>query len=243
MILQRLFKPEESQRHLQRALEIDPTYHAARDNLAQALLQINRPSDAAALLETGLESRPKDPIAQNNVGIILVRLGRLESAEAHFRKAVELQPDYALAHHNLGGVLLDERKLSESAEHSQRALILQPGLLPAIENLLDATRLLATHPDSSIRDGDRAIEFALFLDRITATNNPVAISTLAAAYAETGRFDDATAEARRALKLASVQTNAPLVADLEIQLSLYRTGKPYRATTNAARVIVSPERH
>ena len=54
------------------------------------------------------------------------------------------------------------------------------------------------------------------------------IGTLAAAYAEAGRFTEAIATVQQAIQLASAQTNAALSDDLEAQLKLYRAGLPLR---------------
>jgi Flp pilus assembly protein TadD len=52
-------------------------------------------------------------------------------------------------------------------------------------------------------------------------------ATLAAAYAEAGRFAEAITTARRALQLATGQNNATLAAALEAELKLYQAGIPF----------------
>jgi hypothetical protein len=56
--------------------------------------------------------------------------------------------------------------------------------------------------------------------------NPTIVTTLAVAYAETGRFPEAITNAKRALQLATSQNNAALVDALEAQLKLYQVGIP-----------------
>ena len=53
------------------------------------------------------------------------------------------------------------------------------------------------------------------------------VATLAAAYAEAGRFPEAVTTAQRALQLAASQNNVALVAALEAQLKLYQAGSPF----------------
>ncbi|HXC98521.1 MAG TPA: hypothetical protein VN048_04205, partial [Verrucomicrobiae bacterium] len=64
---------------------------------------------------------------------------------------------------------------------------------------------------------------------------PMSLATLAAAYAETGRFADATTVAERARQFAMGQTNAPLADAIQAQLTVYQSGRPFRdvAPTNA----------
>ena len=52
------------------------------------------------------------------------------------------------------------------------------------------------------------------------------IGTLAAAYAEAGRFDDAVAAAQKAHDLALAQTNAPIAARNLQLMDLYRAHLP-----------------
>jgi hypothetical protein len=63
---------------------------------------------------------------------------------------------------------------------------------------------------------------------MTARQQPKPLSTLAAAYAEAGRFNDAVRTAREAMTLATAQNLSNLVAEIDSQLQLYQQGKPYR---------------
>ena len=57
--------------------------------------------------------------------------------------------------------------------------------------------------------------------------NPMVIMTLAAAYAEAGRFPDAINSIQRAIKLAESQKNAGLASTLQQQLGYYQAGSPF----------------
>jgi cytochrome c-type biogenesis protein CcmH/NrfG len=52
------------------------------------------------------------------------------------------------------------------------------------------------------------------------------LHTLAAAYAEAGRYSDAVETAQHALRLAGAQSNTGLAAALESELKLYQAGSP-----------------
>lgn len=80
--------------------------------------------------------------------------------------------------------------------------------------------LLATCPDDAIRDGSEAIEL---LEQIKP-HDWMELDTLAAAYAETGRFDEAIVTIKQAL----IQADADTQDRLKYRLGLYQTGKPYR---------------
>ena len=53
-------------------------------------------------------------------------------------------------------------------------------------------------------------------------------ATLAAAYAEAGRFPNAVTTAERALQLATDQGNTALAEAIRAQITLYQSGFPYR---------------
>jgi Flp pilus assembly protein TadD len=68
------------------------------------------------------------------------------------------------------------------------------------------------------------------MDQLSGGGNPVVVTTLAAAFAEMGRFPEAITTAQRALELAASQNNTALVAALEAQIKLYQTGSPFHQT-------------
>jgi tetratricopeptide (TPR) repeat protein len=87
--------------------------------------------------------------------------------------------------------------------------------------------LLATCPQASLRNGNQAVELAQRANQITGAKNPNFLCTLAAAYAEAGRFSEAVETAQRALPLAEAQYNTALADDIRSELNLYQSGAPF----------------
>jgi hypothetical protein len=81
---------------------------------------------------------------------------------------------------------------------------------------------------SNIRDGTKAVELAERANRLTDGRNPIMVTTLAAAYAETGGFSDAIKTAESAWQLATDSGNVALAETIRAQIGLYRSGRPYR---------------
>jgi len=210
--------------HLRRAVELEPHYLEAHNILARALGQKGDWDGAMEHLERSLAIDPDQAEARNNLANVLWQKGRLRQAAAEYEKALALHPDYAAAHFNLGEVLREEGETREAIAHYRRALEIRPDLAAALDSL---AWVLATSPDASVRDGVQAVALAARAEQISAGRNPGFVATLAASYAEVGRFPEAVATAERALRLATAQGKAALVARLQIQVALYQTGAPY----------------
>jgi Flp pilus assembly protein TadD len=148
----------------------------------------------------------------------------------HLQAAVTLRPDFADAQNSFGNLLLQAGRWNDAVAHYEAAVTLQPRNPFALNNL---AWVLATCPDPKVRNGARAIELAQNAYQLSGGKEPHVLQTLAAAYAEVGKFPDAITAAQRALKL--VQGEAGLAKALQEQLALYRSGKPFRAEAPKAK--------
>ena len=92
--------------------------------------------------------------------------------------------------------------------------------------------LMATAPDASVRNGGQAITLARSAIAMTPADDPDLRDVLAAAYAETGEFDRASAQISRAIIVADSRANKQLAADLRSRQKLYVEKKPYRSTNS-----------
>src|SRR5262249_43951722 len=100
---------------------------------------------------------------------------------------------------------------------------LQPNDPDTLSNL---AWVLATWPDATIRNGAQAVELAQRANQLSGGRHPMILATLAAAYAEAGRFADAISAAATALQLAQAD---PVFCDvLRTQLKQYQAGSPFR---------------
>jgi Flp pilus assembly protein TadD len=91
--------------------------------------------------------------------------------------------------------------------------------------------LLATSSDASIRDGAKAVELAQQAVSVSGGREPLFFRTLAAAYAETGRFSNAIAVIQQGVAIARVQGKTSLADLLEGDALLYRQQAPLRRTS------------
>jgi tetratricopeptide (TPR) repeat protein len=207
------------------ALAVTQGNHVAHNDLGMALLQKGQVDEAIAHFQKAVEIRADYVRALHNLGAALMQRGRVDEAIAPLQKALELEPKYAAAHYTFGTALLKKGRVEEAIAHYQAALEDQPQNVGIANNL---AWVLATSPTAPLRNGAKAVELAEQADRLSDSKNPGVIGTLAAAYAEAGRFPEAIAAAERALHLAATQNDAARVDTLKTQIQCYKAGSPFR---------------
>ncbi|HZB43893.1 MAG TPA: tetratricopeptide repeat protein, partial [Pyrinomonadaceae bacterium] len=109
-----------------KAIEIDPNYAIAHNNLGNALNELKRHEEAEAAYRRAIELDPNYAIAYYNLGTALRDLKRHEEAEAAYRKAIELDPNYAAAHSNLVNLLRLLKRETEALTFAERAQQIEP---------------------------------------------------------------------------------------------------------------------
>jgi len=225
----RMGRDDEALVHFQQALQINPRYAEAHINLGYVLLHMGRDDEALMHFQQALQINPDDVDAHNNLGSALLLMGRLDEAIIQFRQTLQINPGNAVAHLNLGKALLRVGREDEALAHYQRALQINPRSLNILNDL---AWVLATVSPAALRDGRQAMELAEQADQIAGGENPVILRTLAAAYAEVGRFDDAVRTAQKAMNLAQAAGQSGLVEQLEGQLKLYAAKLPFHQESN-----------
>jgi Flp pilus assembly protein TadD len=86
--------------------------------------------------------------------------------------------------------------------------------------------LLATSSAAAMRNGPEAVRLAEKACALTGRRNPGFLDTLAAAYAEVGRFPEAISAAQEALSLARVAGDETAVLRTEQLLKCFRSNQP-----------------
>ncbi len=209
----------------QKALAIQPDFAQAHNNLGNAFYQKGRLDDAIVQFQKALAGNLDFTSAHNNLGVALLQKGQVDEAILHFQRALALQPGYADARNNLGVALMSAGRMAEAVDEFWKVLETQPENVEALNRLAWA---LATGPEASLRDGASAVALAQKAVRLAGGENPRMLRTLAAAYAETGRYGEAAATARDALQLAARQKNDALAVTLQKDIQLYEAGRPLR---------------
>ena len=212
----------------QAAQALQPDSADTCERLGDALFRKGRLPDAIHQYQKALAIDPDFAQAHNNLGYCLFQMGRLDEAIAQYQKAVELQPRFAAAYNNLGKAFRQKNLPSDALASFQKAVTLDPQSLPPQINL---AWMLATWPDPSIRNGPRAVALAQQASQLTQDKDASALRTLAAAYAETGQFEQAIATEQKAVGLNS-SSGDPASAKMDRQLlALFEAHQPYHETS------------
>ena len=102
--------PQESIKHLQAAIAIDPDYLEAYNNLGCRLLQTGNAEEAVKALDKAVELDPKAPFPLANLSAALLVTKDASGAEAAARRALQVDPSSVRAHYLLGLSLFYAKK-------------------------------------------------------------------------------------------------------------------------------------
>jgi tetratricopeptide (TPR) repeat protein len=203
----------------------NPTGWIVHNGIATNLLEKGQVAEALLHLRQALESNPNNVVTHSNLGYALLVVGRLGESLEHLEKALEINPNYSGAHANIANTLLQMGRTEQALAHLRKALELEPGDAEAQKNM---AWFLATTPQSHLRDGTQAIKLAESAERLTDGRDATVEATLAAAYAEVGRFADAIKTAEHAFQLAVKSGNTALAEGIRAHVASYRSGQPVR---------------
>ena len=205
------------------AINITDDNGTAQFNLGKALAEQNK-IDAEKHYNEALRINPNDAKVYNNLGVLMASQNKKNEAVDLFNKALHIDPSYAGAYYNLDKIFVNEGRIEEAIFNYRKALSLNKDMIQILYHL---SWILASHENVKYRNGKEAVKLAEKLCEVTRNIQPLALDALAAAYAETGRFNEAVLTAKKALNLTSKQGFETLALYLKKRLDLYRNRRPY----------------
>jgi Flp pilus assembly protein TadD len=224
-------KIDEAILHFEASLRLHPDNAQAHGNLGKALTQQRKLPQAEAELRTAIGLKPQEPEFHRSLGYALGGQGKSEEALGQLRQAADLEQGTG-GRVELANMLHQMGRDREAVVEYRRALDRQPLSDEVLNNL---AWILATSSDDSVRNGTDAIALAEKACQQTRNQDAMTVGTLAAAYAEAGRFAEAAATAQKAANLAAAAGNSQF-ANINTQLmQMYRAGRPYHEKPSASR--------
>ena len=186
-------------------------------------LKSQRYDDAIKAFSLSIQIIPNDPEAYNHRGTAWFYKGDYDRAIADCTKALELDPGYANAYNNRGTAWFYKGDYDRAIADCTKALELNPRYADAYHQL---ALILATCPEKRYRNATQAVEVAQKAVELSPEAN--FLDTLAAAYAEAGRFGDAIATQKRAITLLNKEGKTDELAEYIGRLNSYKAHKPLR---------------
>jgi tetratricopeptide (TPR) repeat protein len=216
----------------ERALALDSRYAPALYHLGSAQEKLGRPEAAIASWRQALALNPSYADAHLRFAHALSARGNEADALEHWRAGLQSRPNDFRALQEAAWVLATSsntelRNGREALAFAVRALQLAHGRGPTKETTVEAAT-----PDASYAGETHAGEASprngsLHNSAIPTTTisgyEAAALDTLAAAYAECGRFTDAVSTARRAL----VAEPSPRAGEIKARIRLYERQLPF----------------
>jgi protein O-mannosyl-transferase len=214
-----------------KAIQINPDFSESLNNLGVALAASGRPDEAMENYRKAIKINPNYCDALDNLGVALTSQDRFSEAIESFQRAIEANSRHPETFYHLGLALYESGRAREAVAAYREALRMNPDLPGGLNNL---AWVLATSPDDTLRNGDEAIRLAEHACDLTHYGQPVFIGTLAAAYAEAGRFEEAAAASNKAFGLAQSLGQKNLALQELKLMQLFQTRQPYREKLGTA---------
>jgi tetratricopeptide (TPR) repeat protein len=187
-----------------------------------ASFKLGNLDDAIFDFDLAIRSAPRLSIVLNNRGVCHAEKKNYAEAVKDFDRAIGIDPRSAIAHTNRGTSYMGLKQYQKAKSDFDRAVELAPKMTDAINGL---AWFLATCPDGAFRNGNAAKDKAELVCETTDWKEWTYVDTLAAAYAESGDYENAVKTATKACELAGEKHRAECQARLE----LYRSQQPYRS--------------
>ncbi len=165
--------------------------------------------------------QPDSADAYFSRAILLNQQHRTEEAMSDISQAILLNPEFAAAFDvraELEGKLGNQQA---NLADLKTALKLEPKSAGTLNNM---AWFLAICPDPTKRNGAEAVKDATQACTLSEWKDGASVDTLAAAYAEVGRFDEAVATQQKAITLSKGTDDIP---EMNRRLELYQGKKPY----------------
>ena len=204
------------------AIRLRPDFALAYYDRADAYDKQGEYDRAIEDYSEAIRLKPQMADAYNNRGAVYLIQGSCDQAIEDFTEVIRLDPEHPKAFVNRGAAHAEKDQYRAAIDDYREAIRLTPNQAGAFNGL---AWLLATCPEEEHRGGSEAVELATRACELTEWTNPTALSTLAAAHAEAGAFDEAVQWQTKANEAAAPDSDGTAA---QSRLELYQAGKPYR---------------
>ena len=209
-----------------RAITIKPDYANAHFNRAELFFEIEEYSKAFEDYSEAIRLNPNDAQFYNSRGHCAFMMEDFDSAISDYSTSSEMATDNAMYRTDLADAYHFLGEWEKAAKEYRAAIGVDSEFARAYQN---AAWLMATCPDSSIRNAQLALSAAQKAQQLSAQRTARGLDTLAAARASMGQHSEAAKLQREALKLAQ---DTQEKSEFSRRLKLYENGRAFRQSPN-----------
>lgn len=221
-VYQQMKKYEDALADIDRLMMVAPRVMELIRLKIMVMVAAERYDDAKEYAELVLGSRRNEPEVRLVFASLDVSIEDYEAAIEELDALLLMSPDNPAALLTRANAYSGMGKQAEAKADYAKALEQMPEDSLVLNNY---AWLLATSPQDELRDGAKAVEMALKACELTKYEEPYILSTLAAAYAETGNFDKAMEFSKKACEANKDESKNDTYAN---ELKTYEAGKPFR---------------
>ncbi len=206
---------------IDRVLQAQPNFASGIELRSSILASLGEFAGAVDDISSLLKQNPADVRLKLQLAICLNAAGNSRKSVEVFTDILQAEPDNVFAFRGRADAYLNVGAHQEAIADYEVAIKAAADDGGILNNF---AWVLATSPDDALRDGKRAIELGTKACELTEYKQAHILSTLAAAYAETGDFENARKWSEKAVELSDESMKEALQQELES----YRQSKPWR---------------
>lgn len=220
-----LDRAEEAIPEVKQALKQRPDSDDALRVWASVTEKAGKTEDAIGELREQVEADPDDALAWLQLGLLYSAEHKLDKALDAYSAAIKIEPRREFTLQVRADTYLNQGMQKEAIADYEKALSLVPDNSGVLNNL---AWVLATSPEAKLRNGKRALQLAAKACEVTNYKQAHILSTLAAAYAETGDFANARKWSSKSVEMG----DDTLKDQLRKELTSYEKEEPWREKLN-----------
>ena len=227
LALARSGRQQESLGHFGDAARLEPENASVHNNYAIMLGRAGRTTEAIQQFQMALRLAPGMATTHFNLANLLAQQHAQDEAMAHYLEALRLNPGLVEAHCNIASLLLEKGRTEDAVAHYIAALQTKADYLPAMVSL--AWVYATASDEAGSQHAAEAVRLAEQACRISGCKQSGVLDTLAAAYANAGRFEEAVKTDEEALSIAKVAGENNFADSIRARIDLYKKRSPFRA--------------
>jgi tetratricopeptide (TPR) repeat protein len=221
---------------IETVIKANPDLTIAHGLKAQTLASLERFPEAIAELKKLTDEEESQPEFQLQLALYYLFAKQPREAIDAYSELLEKDDDNFAALRGRADAYLNIGEHAKAVADFKKAIVVEPEDSGLLNNY---AWVLATSPDDEVRDGKLSVELATKACEATDYKESHILSTLAAAYAESGDYDKAVEWSKKALAAFDEQRQAAIAAgneekvaelekELKAELASFEAKKPWR---------------